>query len=104
VICLRIQRERISADFRQPDAYHQNWGVTGERLARLAPRAHVMHPGPVNRNIEIADAVVDGRQSLVLNQVRNGVHARTALFERLLGGQRRDWQTRPRARSQRSTE
>jgi len=86
VICLRIQRERISADFPQPDAYHQRWGVNVERLARLAPKAHVLHPGPVNRNIEIADAVVDGPQSLILDQVRNGVHARTALFEHLLAG------------------
>jgi len=85
LICLRIQRERIAAG-QYPDgpSFHQHWGLTEARAARLQPQTRIMHPGPANRGVEIASAVLDSPRSLVLEQVRFGLHLRTALFEWLL--------------------
>ena len=85
VICLRIQRERMAASG-YPDgaAFHARWGLTAERLAAMPDHARFLHPGPVNRDVEIADALVDSPRSLILEQVRIGVHLRTALFEWLI--------------------
>lgn len=86
VIMLRIQKERISG-LRIPAAaeYHREWGLTAERLARAAPDCRVLHPGPINREVEIASAVADGPQSLIRKQVRNGLHTRMALLLALAG-------------------
>lgn len=85
VVCLRIQRERIGATgYPDGEAFHAQWGLTSERLAGLPKHARVLHPGPVNRGVEIADAVADGPASLIVEQVRFGVHARTAVFEWLI--------------------
>ena len=59
---------------------------TPARLARAKPDAIVMHPGPMNRGVEIADAVADGPQSVILDQVANGVAVRMAVLKHLLGG------------------
>jgi aspartate carbamoyltransferase catalytic subunit len=59
--------------------------LTEARLRRAAPDAVVMHPGPMNRGVEIDAAVADGPQSLVLRQVGNGVAVRMAVLEELLG-------------------
>ncbi|MEX0915546.1 MAG: aspartate carbamoyltransferase catalytic subunit, partial [Wenzhouxiangellaceae bacterium] len=85
VICLRIQRERIAASG-YPDgaAFHRRWGLTAGRLDAMPAHARILHPGPVNRDVEIADALVDSPRALILEQVRNGVHLRTALFEWLI--------------------
>lgn len=85
VICLRIQRERMAASG-HPDgpAFHARWGLTADRLAAMPAHARILHPGPVNRGVEIADALVDSPRSLILEQVRIGVHLRTALFEWLI--------------------
>lgn len=85
VICLRIQRERMTAGG-YPDgaAFHARWGLTAERLAEMPDHSRFLHPGPVNRGIEIAAALVDSPRSLILEQVRIGVHLRTALFEWLI--------------------
>ena len=66
------------------DDYHRDYGLTAQRLRRAAPDAVVMHPGPINRGIEITDEVADGPQSRVLAQVRNGVAVRMAVLESLL--------------------
>ena len=58
---------------------------SAERLAHAAPDAVVLHPGPINRGVEITDAVADGPQSLILRQVANGVAVRMAVLEALLG-------------------
>ncbi|MNC95539.1 Aspartate carbamoyltransferase [compost metagenome] len=58
--------------------------MTVERLRRAAPDAVVLHPGPINRGVEITDEVADGPQSLVLRQVSNGVAIRMAVLESLL--------------------
>lgn len=85
VICLRIQRERMTASG-YPDgaAFHRRWGLTRERLDAMPGHAAILHPGPVNRDVEIADALVDSPRSLILQQVRIGVQLRTALFEWLI--------------------
>lgn len=87
VICLRIQRERMAASG-HPDgeAFHARWGLTAERLAGMPAHARILHPGPVNRGVEIAGALVDSPRSLILDQVRIGVHLRTAVFEWLIDG------------------
>lgn len=84
VICLRIQRERITGSYPDGAAYHRQWGLTAERLEQLPPTTCILHPGPVNHDVEIAAELVHGPRSLILEQVRIGVHLRTALFEWLL--------------------
>jgi aspartate carbamoyltransferase catalytic subunit len=86
VYLLRIQRERV-ADARFPSTreYARRWGLTEERAARLKPDTLVMHPGPMNRGVEIADAVADSNRSLVTEQVANGVAVRMAVLWSLLG-------------------
>jgi len=86
VIMLRLQKERMAATL-LPDeaAYFQYFGLTTERLARAAPGCLVMHPGPINRGIEIAPEVADGAQSRILEQVGNGVFVRMAVLAEVLG-------------------
>lgn len=85
VVCLRIQRERIRAlVYPDGEAYHADWGLTRPRARRLARHARILHPGPVNRGVEIDSRVADSAQSLILAQVRMGVYLRTAVFEWLI--------------------
>ena len=85
VMMLRIQHERLAGmDIPDPEAYHREWGLTPERLALAAPQARVMHPGPMNRGVEIASEVADGPQSLIQQQVANGVFTRMAVIHELL--------------------
>jgi aspartate carbamoyltransferase catalytic subunit len=83
---LRIQRERNSAD-RLPSLreYTTRWGLTVERAQRLKPDTLVMHPGPMNRGVEIAAEVAEGPASLITEQVTNGVAVRMAVLYTLLG-------------------
>lgn len=87
VMMLRIQHERQDGET-SPDAehYHRRWGLTRERLARAADGCLVMHPGPMNRGVEIDSAVADGPQSVILEQVSNGVLTRMAVLHALLEG------------------
>lgn len=86
VMMLRLQRERmVEGLVASLDDYHRDYGLTAARLARAAPDAVVMHPGPMNRGVEIDGDVADGPQSLVLRQVANGVAVRMAVLEALLG-------------------
>jgi aspartate carbamoyltransferase catalytic subunit len=86
VYLLRIQRER-QQDARFPSVreYTARWGLTEERAATLKPDVLVMHPGPMNRGVEIASVVADSDRSLVLEQVANGVAVRMAVLFELLG-------------------
>ena len=85
VMMLRLQRERmVDGLVASLDGYHRDFGLTAGRLRRAAPGAVVLHPGPMNRGVEIDDAVADGPQSLVLRQVANGVAVRMAVLEALL--------------------
>lgn len=86
VMMLRLQRERMAEDLvASLDDYHRDYGLTAQRLKHAAADAVVMHPGPINRGIEIDEAVADGPQSLILRQVANGVPVRMAVLEALLG-------------------
>ncbi|MEE4330632.1 MAG: aspartate carbamoyltransferase catalytic subunit, partial [Wenzhouxiangella sp.] len=89
IMMLRVQRERMdAAGWPAEQDYHPLWGLRREHLGLAAKGCRVMHPGPLNRGVEIASDVADGPQSLILEQVRMGVHLRTALFEWLLDGRR----------------
>jgi aspartate carbamoyltransferase catalytic subunit len=86
VYLLRVQRERIDqALFPSLREYAARYGLTSERAARLKPDTLVMHPGPMNRGVEIADDVADSARSLVTEQVANGVAVRMAVLWSLLG-------------------
>lgn len=85
VVMLRIQKERFNGeDEASFEDWHQQYGLTQNRLNMANPNAIVMHPGPINRGIEIADNVADGPQSVILEQVKNGVLMRQALIHHLL--------------------
>jgi aspartate carbamoyltransferase catalytic subunit len=82
VMALRIQKERMSeADVPNREKYFQLFGLDSRRLAMARPDAIVMHPGPMNRNVEIAPDVADGPQSVIREQVTNGVAVRMAVME-----------------------
>ncbi len=86
VMMLRLQRERMEEGLVSSlEDYHRDYGLTTTRLTRAAKDAVVLHPGPINRGVEITDEVADGPQSLVLRQVSNGVAIRMAVLEMLLG-------------------
>jgi aspartate carbamoyltransferase catalytic subunit len=86
VMLLRMQFERQDeALFPTVREYTARYGLTEARAARLKPDALIMHPGPMNRGVEVAAAVADGPQSLVTAQVRNGVAVRMAVLYTLLG-------------------
>jgi aspartate carbamoyltransferase catalytic subunit len=89
VMLLRIQLERMSSGF-FPNGreYARIWGLDDERLARLGPDTIVMHPGPMNRGVEISSAAADSSRSTVLEQVTNGVSVRMAALYLLLSGER----------------
>jgi len=85
IMMLRIQHERMGgAAAPESAAYHREWGLTPQRLAVAGPDCIVMHPGPMNRVVEIAPEVADGPQSVIREQVRNGVFVRMAVLKALL--------------------
>lgn len=91
VYLLRVQAERGGASvFPSLPEYVSRYGMTRERFARLKPDSVVLHPGPMNRGVEIADEVADSDRSLILDQVANGVAVRMAVLFRLLGGDRHE--------------
>ena len=84
VMMLRLQRERMNGAFiPSTREYYRFWGLDEDKLARAAPGALVMHPGPMNRGVEIASDVADGAQSLIREQVEMGVAVRMAVLEAL---------------------
>jgi aspartate carbamoyltransferase catalytic subunit len=84
VMMLRIQAERLSGLQLDLEQYKANYQLTGPRLAAHAPEAIVLHPGPIIRGLEVTAGVADGPQSVILEQVRNGVAIRMAVVERAL--------------------
>lgn len=89
VYLLRIQRERQQDGlFPSVDEYHRWWGADEELMSYAKPGALAMHPGPINRGVEIASDVADGHQSVILEQVRSGVAIRMALLYLCGGGAR----------------
>jgi aspartate carbamoyltransferase catalytic subunit len=87
-IMLRLQKERMQAAAIPSEAeYFERFGLSTQRLQRAAPDCLVMHPGPMNRGVEIAGEVADGPRSLILEQVSNGVFVRMAVLAELLAGE-----------------
>lgn len=90
VMMLRVQRERMSAAgggfFPSPQEYSRLYGLDGARLARLPARTIVMHPGPMNRGLEISAEAADSPRSTIVEQVANGVAVRMAVLYLLLAG------------------
>ena len=87
VMMLRVQQERMSASFFPTEReYSRIWGLNKSRLAKLDSRTLILHPGPMNRGLEIDAASADSENSMVLDQVRNGVSIRMAVLFTLLSG------------------
>jgi len=76
-----------SAAIPSEDEYFTRYGLSAERLRRARPGCLVMHPGPINRGVEIASDVADSEQSLILEQVASGVFVRMAVLAELLAAQ-----------------
>jgi len=91
VMMLRIQLERMQGGFFPSlREYFNVFGMTAERAALAKPDAIIMHPGPMNRGVEIASEVADGPDSVILDQVTNGVAVRMAVLYLLAGGEEAD--------------
>ncbi|MGE6330569.1 aspartate carbamoyltransferase catalytic subunit [Psychrobacter pacificensis] len=89
IMGLRIQNERIGSPLLASSSeYYKHYGITPERVALAKPDALVMHPGPMNRGVEIASSVADGAQSVILKQVNNGIAIRMAVLSLAMEGQR----------------
>jgi aspartate carbamoyltransferase catalytic subunit len=87
VMMLRIQMERQGKGyFPSVREYFHLFGLTPERVARAAPDVIIMHPGPINRGVEISSDVADGPYSVILDQVTNGIAVRMAVLYLLAGG------------------
>ena len=91
VMALRIQRERMEAGLLPSlSEYTRAWGIDAARVRRMKPDAVVLHPGPVNRGVELAPDVADGERSVILDQVENGVAVRCAVLRRCAGALARE--------------
>lgn len=89
IIGLRIQNERIGSPLLPSTSeYFKMYGITEQRLKLAKPNALVMHPGPMNRGVEIVSSVADGSQSVILKQVNNGIAVRMAVMVLAMAGQR----------------
>jgi aspartate carbamoyltransferase catalytic subunit len=87
VIMLRLQRERMQgALLPSEQEFFRCYGLTEARLVRAKPDALVMHPGPINRGVEIDSAVADGARSVILEQVTHGIAVRMAVMSLIAGG------------------
>ena len=88
IITLRIQNERIDSPALSSQAeFYKMYGLNKERLAMAKPDCIVMHPGPMNRGVEIDSSIADGPQSVILNQVTNGIAVRMAVLALAMQGQ-----------------
>jgi aspartate carbamoyltransferase catalytic subunit len=84
VMALRLQRERMESGLLPSlSEYARVWGISPSRVALMKPEAVVLHPGPMNRGVEIAPEVADGERSRILAQVENGVAVRCAVLSQL---------------------
>ncbi|MBV1788395.1 aspartate carbamoyltransferase catalytic subunit [Marinobacterium sp. D7] len=98
VMMLRLQKERMdSALLPSESEFYKLYGLTTDKLAFAHPEAIVMHPGPINRGVEIESAVADGPRSVILDQVTNGIAVRMAVMSMAMSGQLADKNTQPDA-------
>lgn len=86
VMMLRIQLERHESLELNAQTYHAQFGLTSARVNKMRKDAIIMHPGPFNRGVEIADEIVEHKQSRIFKQMGNGVFARMAILEWAMGG------------------
>lgn len=84
LMLLRIQHERHETSNRNVASYLEQYGLTTEREGRMKPEAIIMHPGPVNRDVEIASSLVEADRSRIFKQMNNGVYIRMAILVKLL--------------------
>ncbi len=88
IIMLRLQKERMEGALLPSEhEFYELYGLTTEKLEYAKPDSIVMHPGPINRGVEIESAVADGPQSVILNQVTNGIAVRMAVMSMAMSGQ-----------------
>jgi aspartate carbamoyltransferase catalytic subunit len=88
VMPLRIQRERMDQGyFPSEREFARHYGLNRDRISRMVPRAVILHPGPMNRGVEIDAASADSKRSLIVDQVANGVFVRMAVLYLLLAGE-----------------
>ena len=96
IMMLRLQLERMEGQLiPSSQEYFRLYGLTSERVARAALDAVVMHPGPMNRGLEIASSVADGERSLILPQVTNGIAVRMSIMAKLMGPQPQNLESEP---------
>ncbi|WP_409524088.1 aspartate carbamoyltransferase catalytic subunit [Nitrincola sp. MINF-07-Sa-05] len=96
VMMLRLQKERMQTALLPSEAeFYKLYGLTNDKLAYAKADAVVMHPGPINRGVEIESAVADGPRSLIMNQVTNGIAVRMAVMSMAMSGQLTDIQKQP---------
>lgn len=87
MMMLRVQHERHDGEESfSKEEYHQKFGLTEERAERMKKQAIIMHPAPVNRDVELADSLVEAMQSRIITQMSNGVYMRMAILEAVLTG------------------
>ena len=95
VIMLRLQKERMQSGLLPSEGeFYRQYGLTSDSLALARPDALVMHPGPINRGVEIESAVADGSQSVILKQVTYGIAVRMAVMSMAMAGQTTQRQSR----------
>lgn len=88
IIMLRLQKERMQGALLPSESeFYRLYGLTEESLSWAKPDAIVMHPGPINRGVEISSEVADGKHSVILNQVTNGIAVRMAVLSIAMSGQ-----------------
>ncbi len=98
IMMLRLQKERMtSALLPSESEFYKLYGMTTEKLAYAHPDAVVMHPGPINRGVEIESAIADGPRSLIMDQVTNGIAVRMAVMSMAMSGQMVEKQTQKSA-------
>lgn len=86
IMLLRVQHERHETAMQiSKEEYHNQYGLTGKRVAEMKEQAIIMHPAPFNRNVEIADDVVECEKSRIFKQVQNGVYVRMAVLLNAMG-------------------
>ncbi|MFY0678149.1 MAG: aspartate carbamoyltransferase catalytic subunit [Neptuniibacter sp.] len=91
VMMLRLQKERMTTALLPSESeFYKLYGLTMDKLALAKPDAVVMHPGPINRGVEIASSVADGERSLILDQVTNGIAVRMAVMSMAMSGQTKE--------------
>ncbi len=87
LMMLRVQHERHDPNESfSKEVYHKKFGLTDDRAKKMKEQAIIMHPAPVNRDVEIADSLVEGLQSRIVRQMTNGVYVRMAILEAILHG------------------